>query len=148
KQFNSYTLDFDIMLIKLADPAVLNELVQPIGLPSQCTTAETQCLASEWSSSNSDGTGGLLQCTDLPTTSDAMCSNAYPGQFTDRMLCAGQLGSSQDTCKGDVGSPLVCEGALQGLLSWNNSCHEENRLGLYTKVCIFGDWIDYTIANN
>uniref|UniRef100_A0A670HL62 Trypsin-like n=1 Tax=Podarcis muralis TaxID=64176 RepID=A0A670HL62_PODMU len=148
KQFNNYTLDYDIMLIKLAQPAVLGELVQPISLPSQCAIAGTQCLASEWISSNSDGTDNLLQCSYLPVTSDATCNNVYPGRFTDRMLCAGQLDSSQDACKGDVGSPLVCEEALQGLLSWKKSCSEENRLGLYTKVCIFEDWIHYTIANN
>ncbi|XP_028587831.2 anionic trypsin-like isoform X4 [Podarcis muralis] len=119
KQFNNYTLDYDIMLIKLAQPAVL-----------------------------ADGTDNLLQCSYLPVTSDATCNNVYPGRFTDRMLCAGQLDSSQDACKGDVGSPLVCEEALQGLLSWKKSCSEENRLGLYTKVCIFEDWIHYTIANN
>nr|XP_028587831.1 anionic trypsin-like isoform X4 [Podarcis muralis] len=119
KQFNNYTLDYDIMLIKLAQPAVL-----------------------------ADGTDNLLQCSYLPVTSDATCNNVYPGRFTERMLCAGQLDSSQDACKGDVGSPLVCEEALQGLLSWKKSCSEENRLGLYTKVCIFEDWIHYTIANN
>nr|XP_028587826.1 trypsin-like isoform X1 [Podarcis muralis]XP_028587827.1 trypsin-like isoform X1 [Podarcis muralis]XP_028587828.1 trypsin-like isoform X1 [Podarcis muralis] len=160
KQFNNYTLDYDIMLIKLAQPAVLGELVQPISLPSQCAIAGTQCLASEWISSNcscsgstyfgltADGTDNLLQCSYLPVTSDATCNNVYPGRFTERMLCAGQLDSSQDACKGDVGSPLVCEEALQGLLSWKKSCSEENRLGLYTKVCIFEDWIHYTIANN
>nr|XP_028593263.1 trypsin-like isoform X3 [Podarcis muralis] len=119
KQFNNYTLDYDIMLIKLAQPAVL-----------------------------ADGTDNLLQCSYLPVTSDATCNNVYPGRFTDRMLGAAQLDSSQDACKGDVGSPLVCEEALQGLLSWKKSCSEENRLGLYTKVCIFEDWIHYTIANN
>ncbi|XP_053243366.1 serine protease 1-like [Podarcis raffonei] len=99
KQFNNYTLDYDIMLIKLAQPAVLGELVQPISLPSQCAIAGTQCLASEWISSNSDGTDNLLQCSYLPVTSDATCNNVYPGRFTDRMLCAGQLDSSQDACK-------------------------------------------------
>uniref|UniRef100_A0A670K1R4 Peptidase S1 domain-containing protein n=1 Tax=Podarcis muralis TaxID=64176 RepID=A0A670K1R4_PODMU len=147
KQFNNYTLDYDIMLIKLAQPAVLGELVQPISLPSQCAIAGTQCSCSgsTYFGLTADGTDSLLQCSYLPVTSDATCNNVYPGRFTDRMLCAGQLDSSQDACKGDVGSPLVCEEALQGLLSWKKSCSEENRLGLYTKVCIFEDWIHYTI---
>ncbi|XP_060130193.1 trypsin-like [Zootoca vivipara] len=99
KQFNNYTLDYDIMLIKLAQPAVLGALVQPISLPSQCVIVGTQCLASEWISSNPGGTDNLLQCSYLPVTSDATCNNVYPGRFTDRMLCAGQLDSSQDACQ-------------------------------------------------
>uniref|UniRef100_A0A670JYQ0 Trypsin-like n=1 Tax=Podarcis muralis TaxID=64176 RepID=A0A670JYQ0_PODMU len=66
KQFNNYTLDYDIMLIKLAQPAVLGELVQPISLPSQCAIAGTQCLASEWISSNCEyREGGCIGVPDF-----------------------------------------------------------------------------------
>uniref|UniRef100_A0A8D0C9Z9 Peptidase S1 domain-containing protein n=1 Tax=Salvator merianae TaxID=96440 RepID=A0A8D0C9Z9_SALMN len=141
EQFNNCTLDFDIMLIKLMYPADTNEFVAPIHLPSQCAPTDRPCAFA-------DGSVSLLQCTDLPIASEATCSRAYPGRFTDRMLCAGQLDSSQETCKGDVGSPLACDGVLQGLLSWAKSCNEENHLGLYTKVCDFQDWIKFTVANN
>ncbi|KAJ6650384.1 hypothetical protein lerEdw1_010621 [Lerista edwardsae] len=148
QQFNGYTLEYDIMLVKLMHPAVLDGLVQPISLPSQCSPAGTKCLTSECSCNHTNGSGGPLQCTNLTITADATCHNAYPGRFTEKMLCAGQLGSDQDSCKGEVGSPLVCGGALQGLLSWSNSCSAENHLGLYTKICVFRDWIDCTIVNN
>ncbi|XP_053165009.1 trypsin-like [Hemicordylus capensis] len=148
ERFNNYTLDFDIMLLKLTQPAALNGCVQPISLPQQCAAAGTLCLTSEWGSNNLNRRDGPLQCSNLTIASNAMCNNAYPGRFTERMLCAGQLDGGQDSCKGDVGSPLVCGDALQGLLSWNNSCSEENQLGLYTKICAFGAWIHYTITNN
>ncbi|NWS50959.1 TRY1 protein, partial [Probosciger aterrimus] len=46
--FKSKTLDNDIMLIKLATPAQLNQAVQTIPLPTSCVTAGTTCLISGW----------------------------------------------------------------------------------------------------
>lgn len=86
KQFNNYTLDYDIMLIKLAQPAVLGELVQPISLPSQCAIAGTQCLASEWISSNCEyREGGAERLTRTSNNCDRLeqgaagrCPSSWP----------------------------------------------------------------------
>uniref|UniRef100_A0ACB8F856 Uncharacterized protein n=1 Tax=Sphaerodactylus townsendi TaxID=933632 RepID=A0ACB8F856_9SAUR len=148
EEFNSHTLDFDIMLLKLSHPVSLDEFVQPISPSGQCVPTGTLCLAAEWGGGGSSSNTEDLQCTNLSTASDATCNNAFPGRFTERMTCAEPLASSQDSCKGDVGSPLACQGDLQGLLSWNRSCSEEYQLGLYTRVCAFHAWIEYTMANN
>lgn len=52
--FNPETLDNDIMLIKLATPAQLNEAVQTISLPTSCVTAGTECLISGWGNTRSN----------------------------------------------------------------------------------------------
>ncbi|MEQ2257714.1 Trypsin-1, partial [Ilyodon furcidens] len=46
--YDSYTIDNDIMLIKLSKAATLNQYVQPVALPSSCASAGTMCLVSGW----------------------------------------------------------------------------------------------------
>lgn len=49
------TLDNDIMLIKLATPAVLNRAVQTVALPTSCVATGTTCLISGWGNTLSSG---------------------------------------------------------------------------------------------
>lgn len=51
--YDRYTINNDIMLIKLAEPAKFDDYVQPIALPSSCARAGTQCLVSGWGATQS-----------------------------------------------------------------------------------------------
>ncbi|XP_043935332.1 trypsin-like [Protopterus annectens] len=55
ESYSSYTLDNDIMLIKLSSPANLNSNANVVPLPSSCASAGTSCLISGWG--NTSGTG-------------------------------------------------------------------------------------------
>lgn len=60
--YSPYTLDNDIMLIKLATPAQLTKAVQTIPLPTSCAATGTTCLVSGWGntlSSGSEYSGGM-----------------------------------------------------------------------------------------
>lgn len=46
--YDKWTVDNDIMLIKLKSPATLNSKVSTIPLPQYCPTAGTECLVSGW----------------------------------------------------------------------------------------------------
>ncbi|KAK3516771.1 hypothetical protein QTP70_023648 [Hemibagrus guttatus] len=46
--YSSWTGDSDIMLIKLSQPATLNNYVQPIALPNSCPVVGTWCKVSGW----------------------------------------------------------------------------------------------------
>lgn len=46
--YNSRTQDSDIMLIKLSQPAILNNYVRPAVLPSKCGSAGIMCQISGW----------------------------------------------------------------------------------------------------
>nr|XP_002721889.1 serine protease 1 [Oryctolagus cuniculus] len=148
--YNSATVDNDIMLIKLKSAASLNSKVAAVSLPSSCASAGTQCLVSGWGNTLSSGTNNpdLLQCLKAPILSDSTCRSSYPNQITSNMFCLGFLEGGKDSCQGDSGGPVVCNGALQGIVSWGYGCAQKNKPGVYTKVCNYVSWIRQTIAAN
>uniref|UniRef100_A0A668VT59 trypsin n=1 Tax=Oreochromis aureus TaxID=47969 RepID=A0A668VT59_OREAU len=144
--YDSRTQDSDIMLIKLSRPATLNSYVRPAVLPSRCARSQD---------------GGIfvpamravtrypdtLQCLEVPLLSDDTCFNAYPFQITGNMICAGYLEGGKDSCQGDSGGPLMCDGELQGVVSWGHGCAQRNKPGVHTKVCNYVSWIKNTMAS-
>ncbi|XP_053464619.1 cationic trypsin-3 [Nycticebus coucang] len=148
--YNSATMDNDIMLIKLSSKAKINSRVSTISLPKSCAAVGTQCLISGWGNTLSSGVNypDLLQCLKAPVLSDTACRNAYPGKITSNMVCLGFLEGGKDSCQGDSGGPVVCDGQLQGIVSWGYGCALKGRPGVYTKVCNYVQWIQQTIAAN
>uniref|UniRef100_A0A3B3VBZ9 trypsin n=1 Tax=Poecilia latipinna TaxID=48699 RepID=A0A3B3VBZ9_9TELE len=145
--YNPRTQDSDIMLIKLSQLATLNSYVRPAVLPSDCGSAGTMCQISGWGNVRPSDEGYKLQCLEVPLLSDDTCFNAYPFQITENMICAGYLEGGKDSCQGDSGGPMVCEGQLQGLVSWGHGCAQRNKPGVYTKVCNYVSWIKTTMAS-
>lgn len=74
-EYVQYTINNDIMLMKLTEPAKLDEYVQPITLPSSCAPAGTQCLVSGWGATKSPCKSGMTQeCTSsVPKWSSRRC---------------------------------------------------------------------------
>uniref|UniRef100_A0A8D2GAJ8 Putative trypsin-6 n=1 Tax=Theropithecus gelada TaxID=9565 RepID=A0A8D2GAJ8_THEGE len=133
-KYNPTTLNNDIMLIKLSTPAVINDY----------------CLISGWGNTLSSGADypDELQCLDAPVLTQARCKLSYPFRITSNMFCVGFLEGGKDSCQGDSGGPVVCDGELQGIVSWGYGCALKRRPGVYTKVYNYVDWIKDTIAAN
>uniref|UniRef100_A0A8C7LT21 trypsin n=1 Tax=Oncorhynchus mykiss TaxID=8022 RepID=A0A8C7LT21_ONCMY len=148
QSYDYQTLDHDIMLLKLAHPVTLNKFVKPIALPTACPKAGDMCVVSGWGNIYTDSVFNPfnLQCVDIPILSKKACDESYPGQITDTMVCAGYLEGGKDACQGDSGGPVVCNGELQGVVSWGYGCAEPGNPGVYAKVCIFNDWLTSTMA--
>ncbi|XP_048794854.1 trypsin I-P1 isoform X2 [Lagopus muta] len=147
--YNSYTLNNDIMLIKLSKAATLNSYVSTVALPTSCPSAGTTCLISGWGNTLSSGTlyPDVLQCLEAPILSSSQCSSAYPGEITSNMMCVGYLNGGKDSCQGDSGGPVVCNGQLQGIVSWGYGCAQRGYPGVYTKVCNYVSWIQSTMSS-
>ncbi|XP_050640927.1 putative trypsin-6 isoform X3 [Macaca thibetana thibetana] len=149
-KYNGNTLNNDIMLIKLSTPAVINDYVSTISLPNAPPAAGTECLISGWGNTLSSGADypDELQCLDAPVLTQARCKLSYPFRITSNMFCVGFLEGGKDSCQGDSGGPVVCNGQLQGIVSWGYGCALKRRPGVYTKVYNYVDWIKDTIAAN
>uniref|UniRef100_A0A2I3SCR1 Peptidase S1 domain-containing protein n=2 Tax=Pan TaxID=9596 RepID=A0A2I3SCR1_PANTR len=149
-KYNRITLNNDIMLIKLSTPAVINAHVSNISLPTAPPAAGTECLISGWGNTLSSGADypDELQCLDAPVLTQAKCKASYPLKITSNMFCVGFLEGGKDSCQGDSGGPVVCNGQLQGIVSWGYGCAQKRRPGVYTKVYNYVDWIKDTIAAN
>ncbi|XP_062847079.1 trypsin-1 isoform X2 [Trichomycterus rosablanca] len=148
--YSSSNLNNDIMLIKLSRAASLNSYVKTVALPSSCASSGTTCLISGWGNTLSSGTyyPDRLMCLNAPILSDTTCKNAYPGQITSNMFCAGFMEGGKDSCQGDSGGPVVCNGQLQGIVSWGYGCAQRNKPGVYAKVCNYTSWIRDTMSRN
>ncbi|XP_007522406.2 trypsin-like [Erinaceus europaeus] len=153
--YKSVTSGHDIMLIKLARPVVFTKGVNTISLPSSCPKIGTRCLISGWGSMQASARNGSssmfpnsLQCLKAPILSTSACRKAYPGLISNSMICLGFLEGGKDSCQGDSGGPVVCNGILQGIVSWGKGCARKGKPGVYTKVCDYVEWIQNTIAAN
>merc|ERR1712203_888989 len=67
-------------------------------------------------------------------------------------ICAGGV-DGKDTCKGDGGSPLVCQSKFDptsyvqaGIVAWGIGCGEDNTPGVYASVSKGVCWIDYAMT--
>ncbi|XP_029587291.1 trypsin-3 [Salmo trutta] len=148
--YDSYTLDNDIMLIKLSKPATLNSYVQTVALPSRCPKADENCLVSGWGNTVSNGNSfpTKLQCLRQPIIDHRICENAYPHLFTENMVCSGFMHGGASSCQGDSGGPLVCNGQLQGVVSWGYECAQEGHPSVYARVCQYNIWISDIMSSN
>ncbi|XP_060031233.1 kallikrein-13 isoform X2 [Erinaceus europaeus] len=90
-----------------------------------------------------------LQCVNIQLRSDEECHQVYPGKITPNMLCAGTDEGGKDSCEGDSGGPLICNGTLHGIISWGDfPCGQPSRPGVYTRVSRYVQWIRDTIRRH
>uniref|UniRef100_G3UDE5 Kallikrein-8-like n=1 Tax=Loxodonta africana TaxID=9785 RepID=G3UDE5_LOXAF len=140
----------DIMLVKLRSPVKLSSSMKGVTLPSRCERPGTQCTVSGWGTTSSPNgeAASVTQCAHVNLVPRGECEVAYPNQITQNMVCAGKK-YGRDSCQGDSGGPVVCNGMLQGLVSWGDfPCGKPSKPGVYTNLCQFTKWIHGTIKSN
>ncbi|XP_053123573.1 thrombin-like enzyme elegaxobin-1 [Hemicordylus capensis] len=141
----------DIMLIQLSSSVDFNEYVTPLALPTSCPSAGAKCEVMGWGSNTAPQVTypDVPYCTSVKITSDEKCQAAYPGGVNENMVCAGDKEESKGACKGDSGGPLICNGTLQGIVSFGNGpCTEPSHPAVYTSVCKNLGWIKTVLAGD
>ncbi|XP_036401489.1 transmembrane protease serine 3 [Megalops cyprinoides] len=148
-RYRSKGLDYDIALMKLAEPLTFDGLVEPICLPNFEEKYEDgkMCWISGWGATSDGGEPSVsLYSARVPLISTKTCSQpgVYQGFISPWMICAGYLEGGTDSCQGDSGGPLACEDSvwkLVGATSWGQGCAERNKPGVYTRITQALDWI-------
>lgn len=155
------TGDSDVALLQLNQPVTLNRQAIPVCLPTK-DLAERELLMSRYHTVSGWGkrtVGGneehgvmntspvspVLRKFSVPIILNSLCSMRAQFNFTNNMLCAGYLQGSQQSCRGDDGSPLVTlfdsTHFLTGVVGWGRGCSEPGYYGVYTNMANFVDWV-------
>ncbi|XP_077412111.1 vitamin K-dependent protein C [Vanacampus margaritifer] len=152
--YHSSTVDNDIALLRLESPAPFSDYILPACLPGRGLAERvlhrngTQTVVTGWGkeSQESQSFKSVLNVIRVPLVSRDVCAPHMSHNVSDNMLCAGVLGQSMDACEGDSGGPMVTLHAgtwfLAGLVSWGEGCGRRDKLGIYTKVSNYNQWID------
>uniref|UniRef100_A0A8C7AJB8 Transmembrane serine protease 4 n=1 Tax=Neovison vison TaxID=452646 RepID=A0A8C7AJB8_NEOVI len=146
----TYPKEKDIALVKLQFPLTFSGTVRPICLPffDEELTPATPLWVIGWGFTKQDGgklSDTLLQAS-VQVIDHTRCNaeDAYQGEVTEQMLCAGILEGGVDTCQGDSGGPLMYHSdqwQVVGIVSWGHGCGGPSTPGVYTKVTAYLNWI-------
>ncbi|XP_066304145.1 trypsin-like isoform X2 [Branchiostoma lanceolatum] len=148
----------DIALLRLAEPARLNQRVSPACLPEEDVNvgSGSTCVVTGWGDTEEPETqydvyqlmSDVLLEAEVPIVSYWSCRHRLPGYDVDRtsQVCAGYTEGGVDTCQGDSGGPLMCESRdghwfLYGITSYGEGCAQPRTPAVYTRVPAMVAWI-------
>ncbi|XP_057691256.1 trypsinogen-like protein 3 [Corythoichthys intestinalis] len=138
-----------LVMVRLVEPARLNQYVQPIGLPGRCPQPGDSCSVSGWGSTvpQQYESPKLLKCLTVTVVEDQTCMSTFPDYifWSIGMVCAG--GANETNCLHDNGAVLVCDGQLQGVQWFSHGCENEEHPSVYTKLCMYNDWMRRVMDN-
>ncbi|XP_068200538.1 uncharacterized protein [Palaemon carinicauda] len=163
-EFYAGNLQNDIAVIRLQSYVDFNAYphISPICLPDPQAYSYfvgKRCYSTGWGKDAFGDQGQfqtILKEVELPVVEHRQCEAAlrqtrlgYQFSLHQGMLCAGGE-QGKDTCQGDGGGPLVCQGPdgslqLAGLVSWGIGCGQYGVPGVYVNVGHYTQWI-YTIT--
>ncbi|XP_063700070.1 trypsin-1-like [Culicoides brevitarsis] len=150
KDYDGSVGPYDIALIKVDKPFVLNEFVQTIALPESGVYPEGAAVVSGWGSTSRGFFPifpDVLQKAILPIHTEEDCFKFWDvSPYDKKNVCAGELDGSNSVCSGDSGGPLAQkvgeENVVVGVVSWGKiPCGSSGKPGVFTLVSSFIDWI-------
>jgi secreted trypsin-like serine protease len=146
EQYNSVTQAHDIAVLRLCQPAQLNDYVNLICLPGPDPQETQSVTAIGWGSTykGSPLPSALRQVTMQVTNARAQI--AYPAYFNvQRQIGAGVPQGGKDSCQGDSGGPLMFNSNgqwyLSGVVSFGYDCARGGFPGVYTRTSAYLNWI-------
>ncbi|EAT42004.1 AAEL006414-PA [Aedes aegypti] len=145
EQYNPmFSLNYDVAVLRL-DQRVSNkqQSVDWIRLADSGSSyyVGMKCLVSGWGQTmNPKETHTRIKSAMLEVVALSVCREMLrPNAVTENMMCAGGL--RDDSCQGDSGGPLICDGRLEGIVSWGKGCGVVGNPGVYTYVPSVRRWI-------
>uniref|UniRef100_A0A672UMU7 Peptidase S1 domain-containing protein n=1 Tax=Strigops habroptila TaxID=2489341 RepID=A0A672UMU7_STRHB len=138
--FSDSSYAHDLMLLRLEPPLSSSSSIQPFVLPEAPVGSPRLLLPPETFPDT-------VQCVNITVVDDTECGSIYGSKVTEDMMCAGATTGGKDSCQGDSGGPLICDGVLQGIVSWgDHPCGQPGKPGVYTRVYNYLPWILETMG--
>ncbi|XP_063818155.1 granzyme A-like [Pseudophryne corroboree] len=149
--YNSSNYNNDLRLLKLHRKAKLGKAVQLMSLPEtfEDTEAGTVCQAAGWGLTEDGDNSDNLMEVNVTLIERGKCQRSWKNKvnITENMMCTSVGPKGQDTCEGDSGGPLICNGVLKGITSFGNiKCGHPGDTSVFTRLTKeYVTWILNTI---
>ncbi|XP_068405932.1 serine protease 58 [Eschrichtius robustus] len=149
-QFSITSIEHNFMLIKLQTHIELNDYVKLASLAKEPATEDTMCTVSTWTYNVCDlyKDPDSLQNVNISVISETEWREAYKTYIRDSMMCVGIVPGRRLPCKEVTAAPAMCDGVLQGILTFADGCVLRADVGIYTRIINYIPWIENTIQNN
>ena len=158
--YRNQKVHFDMALVELNRPAILNKYVAPACLALTNGNEFEQFTAiGLGSTSNAGKPSSHLLKVQLQRFSNDKCSevtkNSSEKYNNQTQICAGSNVDNADTCQGDSGGPLFtqhptygCMHLIVGVTSYStNGCGAMGVPAIYSRIHLFIDWIEQVVWN-
>ncbi|XP_058835361.1 putative trypsin-6 [Topomyia yanbarensis] len=131
----------DIGLVILKTPIIFNENVAAAPIATRSLSKEENCQIFGWAALTLHFKPECLLKETVPVPDWTDCNQLtaqYQVQMTEKTLC-----TRPDTkpCIGDPGGPLLCDGALSGIVTQKANCDTDLLPIVYTDVYKYTDWL-------
>lgn len=147
------TKTYDVALLRLVDPI---KDVPPVTLANHTHDNENvitgrKTFALGWgftTPKDPESKSEILQGVDLPIVKHAVCQEKTNTPVPHMMLCAGKIGSGQDTCTDDSGGGLFLADEKKntvmqiGIVSHGPQNCGQDGYGKYMKTSVVKNWIE------
>ncbi|XP_049624091.1 granzyme A-like [Suncus etruscus] len=154
--YNKGTHEGDLQLLQLNKKATINKNVQLLPLPKMLNDVKpnTMCRVAGWgiTQNNANKSSNTLREVNIMVIDRKICNDPehynYNPVIGKNMICAGDLKGGRDSCNGDSGSPLICDGIFRGITSFGmpGKCGDRKGPGIYTRLSQkYIDWIITTM---
>uniref|UniRef100_A0A1B6C1J8 trypsin n=1 Tax=Clastoptera arizonana TaxID=38151 RepID=A0A1B6C1J8_9HEMI len=143
--FDSYSLSYDVALLKLSKPLKFGKTVKKINLASKALAKRSKVVLSGWGNESSKNGNPFKELTvaivDRSTCNSSYSPYGYP--IDASMSCA--YTSNEGPCYGDFGDPIVAQNKVYGMFSWCFNCADDSFPGVYADVPASYNWIKKTM---
>ncbi|OXA47272.1 trypsin-like [Folsomia candida] len=134
----------DIALIKLTQPFQLGTKIQPVRIAENGVYFQpgTKCILAGFG--QKDSSTSLKEVT-VRIRSGTVCRAINARTWdANTMVCAGGLLGEGNSCGGDSGGPLICNGVLYGIVVMGEDVCSGTMATTYTNIAKYHDWIIQT----
>ncbi|XP_030594033.1 kallikrein-11-like [Archocentrus centrarchus] len=147
----------DLMLLKLNKPVKETKTVEclQLGTTVKDPAAGSKCVVAGWGKTEKKTRSDVLMSAKVTVIDRQKCNSSHyynhKPVITSDMICAGSDGKKKtDTCKGDSGGPLLCNGVLVGVTSFGPKvCGNTKKPGVYSFLSQQQlKWIENTIESH